>query len=78
MTRFIYEVMKANQKLMKQNELLKSTFLSLRDGVISVDLDGKVTMMNTLAEKMSTEGNLKILLPAGSGAARLAHDEHFG
>ncbi len=53
MYRFISEVIKANQKLMKQNELLKSTFLSLRDGVISVDLDGNVTMMNTLAEKMT-------------------------
>lgn len=53
MNPFIYEVIKANQELVKQNELLKSTFLSLRDGVISVDLDGNVTMMNTLAEKMT-------------------------
>lgn len=53
MNRFVYEVVKANQNLEKQNELLKATFLSLSDGVISVDLDGNVTMMNTLAEKMT-------------------------
>lgn len=49
----ISEVKKVNHDLMRENELLKSTFFSLREGVISVDLNNCVIMMNALAEKMT-------------------------
>ncbi len=41
------------EKLTQSEELMKSTLFSIGDGVISTDLDGKITMMNHVAEKLT-------------------------
>lgn len=47
------KIIEINRNLMMENAFLKNTLLSMRDGVISVDLEGKISMMNIVAEKMT-------------------------
>lgn len=49
----VSEITEINQKILKQNEFLKTMLSSVHDGFISTDLEDKVTMMNYSAEKMT-------------------------
>jgi PAS domain S-box-containing protein len=41
------------QKISEESERYKTTLLSVGEGIISTDCDGKITVMNPLAEKLT-------------------------
>jgi diguanylate cyclase (GGDEF)-like protein/PAS domain S-box-containing protein len=49
----ITEKEKMEQKIAEEGERYKTTLLSVGEGIISTDCDGKITVMNPLAEKLT-------------------------
>lgn len=49
----ITDIKKLEKSLSEERELLKATLLSIGDGVISTDRDGKIEIVNAVAEKLT-------------------------
>lgn len=47
----VVERFKSEEILLRERELLKATILSINEGIIVTDSDGKITLMNPIAEK---------------------------